>query len=297
MLSEARSLRDILSRDGVLERKTKKRWTLEEDLQDEQAWFSPSGIMVAKIPDIDPSIFQVMIEFLYTNEISFDVSEDHEDEGDPWLIEHEEEIFNDDKYFSDDDNAKQVDIPSPEESSESTPMKFIQKLFVLADELGCTVLKHAVEDKLYDEYLYSFTAEEVVVWADSHSCAFLKEKVMDKIIISKNNKRQDKSDFNPSDEWGRLQQELYLYEKEGCHESRYSNPSTTTSSLDGVATAMCAATLSNDNYYKVEYLRHRLLELGLDTDGSREMLEERLKTHLDLIGLNHFLPTKLTRKC
>ena len=74
---------------------------------------------------------------------------------------------------------------------------------------------------------------------------------MYKIAINKNNKSQDKSDFTTSDEWKRLQQELFLYEKEGCHEINYRNPSTTTSSLDdasAASTITATATLANYSY-------------------------------------------------
>ena len=83
----------------------------------------------------------------------------------------------------------------------------------------------------------------------------------------------------------RLLEELFLYEREGYHEVRYN-------------THGSHHVLNHKNkelyYWKVEYLRRRLSDLGLDVDGTREMLEERLKPHLDIKD-RHLLPTKLTK--
>ena len=82
----------------------------------------------------------------------------------------------------------------------------------------------------------------------------------------------------------RLLEELFFYARYGFQGVRYVKQKDHASDYK-----------SNElYYYKVAYLRLRLSELGLDIDGTREMLEERLRPHLD-INHRHFLPTKLTK--
>ena len=310
--SKACGLLDILESNGVLERKTKKQRTSsmsqpqdsndDDDDDDEQlpAWSSPSGITIAELPTdiygVDADTFRVMMEFLYnSNEISLMLPEDHEDvdENDPWLMDEEDVV--DDFYYDDenDDDDDDLDLPSSSQSQEETkdapttpttqsPMKFLQGLYIAANQFGCVSLKHAVEDKLYDEFLYAFTAQELLLWADEHKCAFLKEKAMDK-IINKNKSSASASTTTTnatttSDEWKRLQEELFLYEKTGCHEIRYvkfdDDDDDTIPSTTVTVTATVTIPDNTNFFYKVEYLRHCLSELGLDVDGTREMLEQ-----------------------
>jgi len=232
---------------------------------------SPSlaTIPVAELSNIDPETFRVLLQYLYTNNIS-DFTAYYENE------EMEDENKND---YVDEENK---------EEDKMNPMKSLQRLLIAADQYGCQLLKHNIEYKLYDEYLYLFTSVELFVWADAHSCALLKEKAMDRIC---------KKD-NPIEGWKmiceskRLIEELFVYSREGCHKVRYNNNNGCRKRCDDKSSLL----LEDDkmSYCKIEYLRQRLSELGLDVEGTREMLEERLQPHLD-VHHRHFLPTQLTK--
>lgn len=313
MLSERCAvLHDIVSIHGFRQRLHKKQRTLS--YKQEQRLVSPlpspPTITVTELRNVEHKIFRALIEFLYTNELPGGFYWD-ERQGVPFSPSMKEDPVECDQ--------------SSEQSQEQSichSMKFLQRLLIAADRFNIVALKHDVEYKLYgksffqlsirssiklrivivahsrfffspnlpsaDEFLYSFTSAELFVWADSHSCAFLKEKAMDRIC-----RKSDESDYDivlSKDGWTvireskRLLEELFLYARYSFQGVRYVKQKDHSSDYK-----------SNElYYYKVEYLRLRLSELGLDIDGTREMLEERLGPHLD-INHRYFLPTKLTK--
>jgi len=195
LLSEqARPLHDILSRDGVLERKTKKQRASSSSLPDKtegedqmQTLSSPSGITVVRLPNnVEADYFEFFMEFLYTKEINLRLLEGYQEgceEDDPWLMD-EEEIIDDDDSNEDDENDLQLLALSPSEDDESTgltALKLLQGFFSFASSIGCTSLKAAIENKIYDEFLFSFTAKDLLLWADQNDCTFLKEKAKEKL--------------------------------------------------------------------------------------------------------------------
>lgn len=176
---------DILSRDGVLERKTKKQRTSSSSEEQSLAWSSPSGITVVRLPnDVDSDLFQVLMEFLYTKEIRLKLPEgyhENDEEDDPWLMD-KEDTFED--YEDEESIENLLDILSSDDedaTASAAPLKLLQEAFLLADRFGCTPLKNAIENKLYDEFLFSFTAKELFVWADENKLVYLKQKAMDKL--------------------------------------------------------------------------------------------------------------------
>jgi len=275
-------LHDLVSVHGIQQRLSKKQRTLTQTQEkaqtqaQERKSMSSSQLMitVTELRNVEHEIFRALLEFLYTNEIP----------GACYWGDKQEE------YFSPSKKADHVDCDQCPELSRERPiyhaMGFLQRLLVAADRFHMVALKHEIENKIYDEFLYSFTSAELFVWADSHSCAFLKEKAMDRIC----KKSGSVDDFVISkDGWSmireskRLLEELFLYATYGCHGVRYNKYKDHASDYK-----------SNElYYYNVEYLRLRLSEFGLDIDGTREMLEERLRPHLD-VNHRHFLPTKLT---
>jgi len=192
LLREARPLYDIIFRDGSLERKTKKQRSSssqrdQPEGHQSQEWSSPSGITVVRLPNyVDSDHFEVLIEFLYTKEIRLKLPEGYQEdseEEDPWLID-EEDIFDDDD--DDDDDEHLIGLSSSKDmegilTATSTPLKFLQESFSFADRFGCTSLKTAIENKIYDEFLFSFTAIELFNWAEQNRCTYLKEKAKEKI--------------------------------------------------------------------------------------------------------------------
>ena len=188
---QAEPLHEILSRDGVLERKTKKqrasssRRDQSEGEDQLQAWSSPSGITVVRLPnDVDPDCFESFMEFLYTKEINLRLPEDyHGEEEDPWLMDEEDIIDSDDGNEEDESDIQLLALSSSkdDEATAITPLKFLQDFFSFADRFGCNSLKNAIENKIYDEFLFSFTAKELLQWADQNNCNFLKEKAKEKL--------------------------------------------------------------------------------------------------------------------
>lgn len=236
--------------------------------------------------NVDPSIFRTILEFLYSNELPSGWYWDDEEEEDSSMVTDDEVFDNEDEDYN---HVTFEESHSKTESYKtlSFAMDFLQRLLITAGRFGIVSLKHKIEHRLYDEFLYTFTAAELFVWADTNSCAFLKEKSMDR-ICKKSNSAEDfelsKNGWKMIRESKRLLEELVVYASEGCHEVRYFH-------YDALA---INHKVNRKNYYKVEYLRNRLSDLVLDTDGTREDLEERLRPHLD-DSHSHFFPTRLTK--
>mmetsp|Transcript_15961 Transcript_15961/g.36954 ORF Transcript_15961/g.36954 Transcript_15961/m.36954 type:complete len:346 (-) Transcript_15961:273-1310(-) len=189
----AQPLHQILCMEGVMERKTKKQRassSRRDQLEIEdglQAWSSQSGIMVVRLSnDVDTDYFESFMEFLYTKKINLrlpaDYQEDSEEE-DPWLTNEEDIIDNDDVNENDEDYIR-LQTLSPSHNDDAmkiSPLKFLQGFFSFADHFDCKSLKSAIEDKIYDEFLYSFTAKELFDWAAQNKCTFLTEKAKEKL--------------------------------------------------------------------------------------------------------------------
>ena len=273
-------LRDIVSVHGIQQKLSKKQRLIAQNqkaiqkMKNGSTLSLPSTTTVVELRNIEHKIFRALLEFLYTSELPSEFYWDDMVEIFPVLSKTEDPM----------------DCDDPSGESQEQPlyraMRFLQRLLIAADRYDMVSLKHEIERKLYDEFLYSFTSAEIFVWADSHFCAFLKEKAMDR-ICSKSGLVDDfiisKDGWTMIRESKRLLEELVLYARYASHEVRcvkYDDES------DFKRNQLY--------YYKVEYLRFRLSELGLDVDGTREMLEERLRPHLDT-NHQHFLPTKLTK--
>ena len=266
-------LHEIVAVHGVPRRLSKKQRRIIQPLT--QLVQRPTGVsqqlpsttMVVELRNVENRVFRALLEFLYTQHIPSELY---------WSTIDDEESAQDQTLYC--------------------AMRFLQKLLIAADRYDLVALKHEIEYRLYDEFLYSFTAAELFVWADSHSCAFLKEKAMDRICCCKQLMKKSDGDgsfwvedFDSSNhgwtlirESKRLLEELVLYARYASHESYsidYDDPA-----QHNKSNQLC--------YYKIEYLRFRLSELQLDVDGTRKMLEERLRPHLDASHC-HFLPTKL----
>lgn len=201
-------LLEILLRDGVLERKIKKQRTRapgegeQQQHQAEKPWSSPSGITVTRLSGvIDSECFGVVLEFLYTGEIKMGRHEENWEAEDPWLEDGEKVADASELYGESDSDCEELEaeilgstleICSKEgnkpSNADENPIQFLQRVFELAEEFGCTSLKRAIEDRLYDEFLFTLTAQELLVWAEKYKCAFLTEKCMDKLCPLPSNK-------------------------------------------------------------------------------------------------------------
>ncbi len=253
LAKECTTLRDFVSANGIQQQLSKKQRMIAKARQGMCKLSLPSTTTVVELQNVEHKIFRAMLEFLYSGEVPAELYWDQDDT--PSL---EEESNTD------------GDEPSGElpDWSLHHAMGFLQRLLIAADRYDMVSLKQEVEYKLYDEFLYSFTSAELFVWADSHSCAFLKEKAMDRIC--KKNGLIDNFTIS-NDGWTmirqskRLLEELFLHARFAPHGGNYIKSDDEESGYK----------IDEANYYKVEYLRTRLSQLGLDIDGTRKMLEER----------------------
>ncbi len=187
---------DLLSRNGAIERKSKRQrtsFTAQDENQGDtkaQPWSSPTGITVVRLSDdgVDPDFFEALMEFLYTKEVRVKLPEDFDEdsrEDDPWLMGDEDLVDDFCSWEEEDNNGEQTNITSDYESEASvTPLQFLQGSFALADRFGCHSFKQAIEHKIYEELLFSFTAKELYTWAKENKCAFLRQKASEKLITT-----------------------------------------------------------------------------------------------------------------
>ena len=128
------------------------------------------------------------------------------------------------------------------------------ELLVAADCYNCVDLKLYVEYVLVDKFLNAGNAAALLILADSHSCALLKEEATNLILTDKDTV-QNTSGWSKIKESNRLLVELL--------ESNVSS-----NASDG-----------DIDKLDVAILRAKLENADLELDGSREILVDRLKTH------------------
>lgn len=208
------------------------------------------------LQDIDPVAFETMIEFIYTNKVpdlkhytnKNDDDDDDDDDNDGGV----EDEDNDDDEDEDDDDDK-------EETGDELMAKSI---ITVADRFGCTSLKLYSESCIVQDILRPSNAARLLLFADSHSCALLKEACMNLSVVDP----ESVMDSNPAD-WKLLKasndvfEELLLYP----HRRKHYFPVLDHEDI----------TFNDAVSYDVTSLRERLEKYHLDTDGSREMLFQR----------------------
>ena len=188
------------------------------------------------LQDIDPVAFETMLEFIYTNKVPdlkhYTNKNDDDDDDDD----------GNDGGFEDEDMAKSI--------------------ITVADRFGCTSLKLYSESCIVQDILRPSNAARLLLFADSHSCALLKEACMNLSVVDP----ESVMDSNPAD-WKLLKasndvfEELLLYPRRRKHYFPVLDHEDITFN-DAVS-------------YDVTSLRERLEKYHLDTDGSREMLFQR----------------------
>lgn len=123
------------------------------------------------------------------------------------------------------------------------------ELLAAADCYDCVDLKIYVESVLVDKFLTAGNTAALLILADSHSCALLKEAATN-LFLADTDTVKNTSDWSKIKESPRLLVEL----------------------LDSL-------TGSNKDHMDVATLRGELQEADLELDGSRDILVDRLKTH------------------
>eukprot|EP00536_Pseudo-nitzschia_multiseries_P015341 jgi/Psemu1/320837/estExt_fgenesh1_pm.C_8640001 len=169
-----------------------------------------------------------------------------------------------------------------------------ERLLVAADRFCLTDLKLYVESVVVDRFVTAENAASLLLLADSHSCALLKETAMDLYV-------SDPTAMIRSPEWAMVEEseeilaQLLGHIHTSCRNCFYednrdnrdtwndsnSNGQDEENSWNGseeVSNCIIVAVCDDEvNRMDVFSLREELCEQGLDVDGSREILVTRLK--------------------
>jgi len=159
---------------------------------------------------------------------------------------------------------------SESESSDN----FAKSLLVAADKFGATDLKIKVESVLADRYLSKDNCCEMLLWADSHWCALLKEEAMNLYCSDPKGCVSSRTGWNQLAESPRLLSELLIRSvrhrrKRSSRKGGRRNPHRRLRDRRRLG-------LEDLN---VRVLREGLEAAGLDPDGSREMLIRRFREY------------------
>lgn len=136
----------------------------------------------------------------------------------------------------------------------------VRSLLQLADRFGCVQLKLHAETCLAEAGVSNNEAAEMLLFADGHSCPQLKELARD-VLVS------DLPAVMASEGWKRVAESPALLSECMLHMH---------SEFSGASAAAAAAAAPGPKSMKVTELRRALEARGLECDGSREMLEQRL---------------------
>ena len=169
------------------------------------------------LADIDETVFEKILKFIYTGEC-------------PDISRYDEESVKD--------------------------------IFLTANRLDCTGLKLYAESVLIEKHLVSSNAAEMILFADSHSCALLKEASMNEYATDPKIVMASEGGWSKLTESKDLIIELLVYIK--LDRKTYSSVAN-------------SSPLEDLDTLDVTSLRERLQMANLDCDGSREMLVKRLQ--------------------
>jgi hypothetical protein len=200
----------------------------------------------------------------------------------------------------DDDGAVVVDLPGIDRETFETMLEYVytvkrplledahtaRKLLVAADRFCMTELKLYVESVLADKFVDETNAAELLLFADSHSCALLKETTMD-VCVSDPNSVMKTPGWALIEESDTILTEVFEHTHTGCRKYFYNNDDdddddNNNKNNNGEDKKEDASTKDSDDKMDLDRLdvfslRERLDEVGLDVDGSRETLIGRLE--------------------
>ena len=191
------------------------------------------------LQDVDANAFEAFLKFVYgivPDMINAENGEDNDDDGD----------------VATDTNEAEAKL-----------------ILLVADRFGCTDLKLHMESYLIRKVLVPSKAARLLLLADSHSCALLKEAAMKVYITDPKTVMEAHDDWKTLQESTKLLTELLVYATLDRSTTTYSS---VVSDGDG--------TVNDADGFDVTSLRERLEAYDLDLDGSREMLLHRWKNYL-----------------
>ena len=158
-----------------------------------------------------------------------------------------------------------------------------RKLIVAADRFCLTDLKLYVESVLVDKFISPSTAASLLLFADSHSCALLKEAAMDFYVSHQNFVTQTPCWYLVTESEAILS-ELSKYVHTGCRQNFHGcngndTHSHTTNGEETSKDGKSELYKSSDNLNSLDVfsIREQLAEHCFNIDGSREVLLGRLR--------------------
>ena len=143
-----------------------------------------------------------------------------------------------------------------------------KSVLLAADRFGCKALKLYTESYIVENILVPSKAARLLLLADSHSCALLKEASMNAFVTDPKTAMESHDDWNNIQESTKLLEELFIHATSGRSNTQYSSVVT---NGDG--------TVNDADGLDVTSLRERLQKYHLDVDGSKKMLLKRWKNH------------------
>jgi hypothetical protein len=146
-------------------------------------------------------------------------------------------------------------VNTPEIENEEIATDFL----VAADCYDCSHLKLYAESIIVDKFLNAGNAAALLIFADSHSCALLKEAATNWIFFNAKT-------VHNTDAWSKVRESPRLLEELHKHVTRSNNPQE-------------KHPRSEIDKLDVTNIREELERANLELDGSREVLVDRLKTH------------------
>jgi len=208
-----------------------------------------SNSLVVNIPDVDENSFGIMLRYVYTKELDLE-----------------------------------QDYPKTEDDATI--------LLKVADRFDITDLKIYIESIIVDKFLLTTNAAKMLSFADSYSCTYLKEAAMEKYALDPTTVTQSSSWSTLVSESPKLLLELLQYTNVDRVRQRKSvnNNSSTTKNNDNNSSNNNNNNNNNNDGVNIDHLsisslRDRLKENKLELNGSRQILVDRLKNHLEIVGV------------
>jgi len=161
-------------------------------------------------------------------------------------------------------------------------MEMVRSVLRVADRFGCTELKLYTESVLTDKFLDVSNAASMLLFADSFSCALLKEAAMDTYVSNPSAAILQSSDggWSMVEESPRLLLELIRYKEIDHHRHRHHHHASRCCRFDDDTNNSVGN--NNNRRLGVRSLREQLQEIGgghIPLDGNYEILVERLNEH------------------
>lgn len=147
--------------------------------------------------------------------------------------------------------------------SKNNLKKEAREIIRAADRFGCTGLQHAAEAKLASFGIKTENTAELILFADATSCALLKEAALDYFVANSEAVMATEGYEQVTEAPAIMKEMMAALAAVASSKKRLSTPS------------------GNGKDYKrmrVADLREKLETKGLDTDGSKETLADRLQT-------------------